>query len=171
MRVANFGETAVWVVGVLFFLEFVAVFICLYRTGAADEEEGRTVTERMRVSGSSFSSNSPLAARYLSRSKVFVSRSGYISEMSLVDGTATIAERLIARGIKLAFFLFWLTCVFGILALLPSDPGIALTLLLIWSFAWCCGINLIRKSRADALRRLAERRTSGVGQEDSGRAR
>jgi len=150
-KVANFSETAVWVVGVLFIVEFVAVFICAYRAGRADEDEGRVITRRARPSGL-------IAGRYWSKSKVLVNRSGYINEMSLVDGTATKIERLIVYGIKLAFLLFWLAFVFGILTLLPSEPGVALAMLLIMLCIFCCAVTLIRRSRADALRKLAEKR-------------
>lgn len=149
-RVANFSETAMWVVGVLFVVEFVAVFIYTYRAGTADEEERHVMTRRARLSGL-------IAGRYWSKSKVLVSRSGYISEMSLIDGTATKTERLIVHGIKVAFLLFWLAFVFGILTLLPSEPGVALAMLLIMLCIFYCAVTLIRRSRADALRKLAEK--------------
>lgn len=156
-KVANFSGTAVWVVGGLFALEFVAIFIYVYRTGTADKEEGRVVSQRTRMSGSPLRGSPLVAGRYWSKSNVLFSRSGYISEMSLVDGTATKAERLIVYGLKLAFLLFWLAWAFGILTLLPSEPGVALTGLLIWSYALWCGVNMIRKGRADAQRKFAEK--------------
>jgi hypothetical protein len=149
-RVANFSETAMWVVGVLFVVEFGAVFIYTYRAGTADEEERHVMTRRARLSGL-------IAGRYWSKSKVLVSRSGYISEMSLVDGTATKTERLIVHGIKVAFLLFWLAFVFGILTLLPSEPGVALAMLFIMLCIFYCTVTAIRRSRADALRKLAEK--------------
>jgi hypothetical protein len=139
-----------WVVGVLFVVEFVAVFIYTYRAGTADEEERHVMTRRARFSGL-------IAGRYWSKSKVLVSRSGYISEMSLIDGTATKTERLIVHGIKVAFLLFWLAFVFGILTLLPSEPGVALAMLLIMLCIFYCAVTAIRRSRADALRKLAEK--------------
>jgi hypothetical protein len=98
IKVANFSESAVWVVGSLFVLEFVAVFYFVYRAGKPCKEEGRVVTEQMRGR-----SGRLIGWRYWSKRRVLASRSMYISEMSLVDGTATKAERLIAHGIKLAF--------------------------------------------------------------------
>ena len=156
-KVANFSEIAVWVTGVLFVLEFVAIFIYAYRTGMVDEEAGRVVTEQARLSGSPLRGSRLIAGRYWLIRKVLVSRSGYISEMSLVDGTATKAKRVISRAIQLAFLLFWLAFLFGILALLPSEPGLALTLLFMWFWALYCGVTMIRRSRANALRRLAEK--------------
>jgi hypothetical protein len=149
-KVANLCETAMWVAGVLFVVEFVAVFIYAYRSGTADKEEGRVITKCVRRSGLG-------AGRYWSKSKVLVSRSGYVSEMSLVDGTATKAERLIVHGIKLGFLLFWLAFVFGVLTLLPSEPGVALAMLLVMLCGFSCAVILVRRSRADALRELAEK--------------
>jgi hypothetical protein len=79
IKVANFSETAVWVVGVLFVLEFVAVFIYIYRTSAADEEEGRVVTEQMRIAGNPVGGSRFIAGRYWSKRKVLFSRSGSTS--------------------------------------------------------------------------------------------
>lgn len=148
-KVANFSESAVWVVGVIFVVEFVAVFACAYRAGRADEEQGRVITSRARFSGL-------IAGSYRSKVNVLVSRSGWISEISLVDGTATKTERLIVRGLQLAFLLFWLAFVFGILTLLPSEPGVAWAMLFIMLCILCCGVMLVRKGRSDALRKLAE---------------
>jgi len=149
-RVANFSETAMWVAGVLFVVAFVAVFIYAYRATRADEDNGLVITRRARLSGL-------VAGRYWSKSKVLLSRSGYIGEMSLVDGTATKTERLIVHGIKVAFLLFWLAFVFGILTLLPSEPGVALAMLFIMLCIFYCTVTAIRRSRADALRKLAEK--------------
>jgi hypothetical protein len=157
--VADFSGTAVWVVGSLFALEFVAIFIYVYRTGTVDKdkEEGSIVTRGTRVSGGPLRGSPLIAGGYWSKSKMLLTRSGYISEMSLVDGTATKAERLIVDGLKLAFLLFWLAWAFGILTLLPSEPGVALTVFLIWSCLLWCGVNMIRKSRADAQRKFVEK--------------
>jgi len=149
-KVANFSETALWVVGAVFLVEVVAIFICAYRTGTADAEAGHVITRRPRPPGL-------IAGRFWSKSKALVSRCGYISEMSLVDGTATPAQRLIAHGIKLAFLLFWLAFVFGILTLLPSEPGLVLAMLLIMCCLLCSAVRLMRRSRADALRKWAEK--------------
>ncbi len=148
-KVANFSAIAVWVVGALFLVEFVALFVCASRSGIADAEEGHVVTRRPRPLGL-------IAGRLWSQSKVLISRSGYISEMTLVDGTATPGQRLIAHGMKLAFLLFWLAFVFGILTLLPSEPGLALAMLFIMCFLLGSAVNLMRRSRADAVRKLAE---------------
>lgn len=148
-KIANFSESAMWVVGALFVVDFVAILICAYLTGTTDVEQGRVVTRRGRPSGL-------IAGQYWSKRKALVSRRVYISEMSLVDGTATPAQRLIAHGTKFAFLLFWLAFIFGILTLLSSEPGLALTMLFIMCCLLCSAVNLMRRSRAHALRKLAE---------------
>jgi hypothetical protein len=149
-RVANFSETAMWVAGVLFVVAFVVVFIYAYRTTRADEDQGHVITKRARLSGL-------MAGRYWSKSKVLLSRSGYISEMSSVDGTATKTERLIVHGVMVAFLLFWLAFVFGSLTLLPSETGVALAMLFIMFCIFYRAVTAIRRGRADALRKLAEK--------------
>jgi hypothetical protein len=149
-KLVKFSETAVWVVGILFVVEFVTIFICAYRAGTADEEERHVITRRARLFGL-------VAGRYWSKSKVLVSRSRYISDISLVDGTAAKTEHLIVRGLKLGFLLFWLTFVFGTLTLLPSEPGIALAMLCAMFCMLCCGVTLNRMGRTEALRKLAEK--------------
>ena len=155
-RVANFSEIAVGVVGVLFILDFVAILIYVYRKGTADKEEERVVTEQARLPGSPLRGSRLTAGRYWSKGKVLVSRSGYISEMSLVDGTATQAERWIARGLRVAFLSFWLAFAFGILTLVASEPGVALAMLFLWLWALARGVTMIRRSRADARRKLTQ---------------
>jgi hypothetical protein len=86
--VVNFSETAVWVFGALFVADFGAVIIYVYRSGNVDEEEGRVVTGRIPLSG-----NIVTGASWVKK-KVLASRSAYVSDMSLVDGTATKSQRL-----------------------------------------------------------------------------
>jgi hypothetical protein len=83
-----------------------------------------------------------------------LSRSSFISDESLVDGTATKSQRLIVHGIKLAFFLFWLLFVFGMLSVLPSNPVAALLVIIILSIIFFRAAAMMRKGRRDALRKL-----------------
>jgi hypothetical protein len=157
IKVANFSAIAVWVVGVLFVLEFLAVCIYVYRAGTVGDDEGSVVTEQTRGSASPFRSGGFIAGRNWSKRKILFSRSKCVSEMSLVDGTATKAERLFVHGVKLAFLLFWLAFVFGILTILPSQPGRAVPMLLIMLYCLYCGVRLFWKERAEALRKLAQK--------------
>ena len=66
-KIANFSETAMWVVGALFVVDFVAILVCAYLTGTTDVEQRRVITRRGRPSGL-------IAGRYWSKSKALVSR-------------------------------------------------------------------------------------------------
>jgi hypothetical protein len=59
----------------------------------------------------------------VAKERILLSRSEFISDKSLVDGTATKSERALVYGIKLFFFLFGLLFVFIGLSLLPSQPA------------------------------------------------
>jgi hypothetical protein len=161
--VVNFSETAVWVFGALFVADLGAVIIYVYRSGKVDEEEGRVVTERIPRSGNNrigMGRGVFVTGASWAKKKVLVSRSAYVSDMSLVDGTATKSQRLFVHGIRLAWLLFCLAFVFGGLTLLRSDPAFALVSLFVMSGGLICGVTLIRKGRADALRKLKQRQAS-----------
>jgi hypothetical protein len=163
ITVASFSETAVWVFGALFVADLVLVMIYVYRIGNVDKAEGRIVTEHRPLSTSDWitmGGSGFIAGKYWGKHKVLVSRSTYITEMSLVDGTATKSQRLLVRGIQLAAFFFWLAWVFGALTLLPSIPALALVFLLFVTIWFLGGVRLVLKGRADALRQLKERRAS-----------
>ena len=98
--------------------------------------------------------------RYWGKHKVFLSRSMYITDMSLVDGTATKAQRRLAYGIELRMVLFGLAWLFLGISQLPSQPGfgfVAATFAIYWLFVF---IRAPIKGRADALRKLQERQES-----------
>jgi hypothetical protein len=157
--VANFSETAVWVFGALFVANGIALVIYLYRSGKVDKDEGRVVTEQSPLLGNNrigAGCGVLVAGASWAKKKVLVSRSTYVSDMSLVDGSATKSQRLFVHGIQLQFLLFWLAFVFGALTLLRSDPAFALSCLCIMSGVLFYGVTAIRKGRADALRKLKQ---------------
>jgi hypothetical protein len=84
----------------------------------------------------------------------------FVTDLSLVDGTATKAQRLVVRGIKLGAILFWLAWIFGGLALLPSQPVFGVGVIVVLTFAFIHSVRMVRKGRADALRKLQERLAS-----------
>ncbi|HXX99332.1 MAG TPA: hypothetical protein VEI54_00330, partial [Candidatus Limnocylindrales bacterium] len=89
---------------------------------------------------------------------VLVSRSGYISDKSLVDGTATKSERLLVHCAQLLFFLFWLLFVFIGLSSLPAHPfeGAYFIILPTIGFSWAAvGMH---RGRVEALRKLTMKR-------------
>lgn len=119
------------------------------------EDRALTANDSISMGGSGAS-----GGRYRGKHKVFASRSMFITDMSLVDGTATKAQRLLVRAIKLGAILFWLAWVFGGLALLPSQPVFGIVAIVVLTFAFIQSVRMVRKGRAAALRKLEERQAS-----------
>jgi hypothetical protein len=124
VTIAKFSQTMLWVVGFLMVADLASMTLIVLRIGKVDPEEGHVVTERGSGSGGALN---PVGGgfgggRYVLKEKVFVSRSGYITDESLVDGTATKSERRLVHCAQLLFFLFWLLFVFIGLSLLPARP-------------------------------------------------
>lgn len=160
IAVTNCSQTAVWVFGILFVVEFVALCFYVYRSGNADGQEGHVVIDDAAISGIDRVIGGDVGRKYRSKKKVFVSRAAYVSDMALVDGSATKRQRLFVHGIQLAFVLFWLTLVFGALTLLDSYPAFALSAVFIMNCGLFYGVTAIRRGRADTLRGLERGRAS-----------
>ena len=128
IRVANFSGTMLWVTGFLLAANLVALMIVVVRRGKVDNDEGYVLKEQGPLTGNALNEMGGVvhvvggAGKYVAKEKILVSRSEFISDESLVDGTATKSERLKVQGIKLFFVLFWLLFVFIGLSLLPSEP-------------------------------------------------
>jgi hypothetical protein len=156
MSVAKFSETMLWIVGTLFVADFAALMIAVVRSGKVDQEEGRVVSEQMPLSGNvrnEMGGDVTVAGTGRAKKRIFLSRPAFISDESLVDGTATKYQRLIVHGIKLALFLFWLLFIFGILTVLPSNPIAGLAGIAMFSIIFFKAAALMHKGRADALRK------------------
>ncbi|MGC1650362.1 MAG: hypothetical protein WA741_31450 [Candidatus Sulfotelmatobacter sp.] len=155
VTIAKFSQTMLWVVGALFVADFAVIMISLVRSGTADKDEGCVVNEALGSDSlDAMKGDAAVTSRYPAKKKVLLSRSSFISDKSLVDGTATKSQRLIVYGIKLAFLLFWLAWVFGLLTLLPSNPAPALLMIVLISIWFFRAVALVRKGRQDALRKL-----------------
>jgi len=98
--------------------------------------------------------------KYWGKHKVLASRSMFVSDMSLVDGTATKAQRRVVHGMKLAAILFWLAWVCGGLTLPPSQPILGAILIVLLTYGFVMAVKSVRNGRADSLRKLQQRRAS-----------
>lgn len=158
VTIAKFSQTMLWVVGALFAADFAAILISVVRSGTADKDEGCVVNEALGSDSlDAIKSDAVVTGRYPAKKKVLLSRILLISDKSLVDGTATQSQRLMGHGVKLAFLLFWLAWVFGLLTLLPSNPAPALLMMILISIGFFRAFALMRKGRRDALRELGNR--------------
>jgi hypothetical protein len=159
VTVAHFSEIAMYVFILLFVAVLLAMCIYVYRGGKVEPEEGHVVTENRALTANdsvSMGGSGVSGGRYWGKHKVLTSRSMFITDMSLVDGTATNAQRLLVRGMKLGAMLFWLAWVCGGLALLPTQPIFAIFITLFLTAIFIQSVRLVRKGRADALRKLQE---------------
>jgi hypothetical protein len=163
VTVARYSLVAAAVFGALFVVDFLAMMIYVARSGKIDPEEGRVATENRPMTTSdavTMGGTGAPGGRYWGKHKVFLSRSMFITEKSLVDGTATKAQRRLAHSIQLGLVLFGLAWLFLGISLLPSQPVfgfLAAAGATYWSFIM---IRLPMKARADALRKLKERQES-----------
>lgn len=163
VTVATYSRVAAVVFGLLFVVDLLALMIYASRSGKVEPDEGHVVTENRPLAASDSlelgGSGAP-GGRYWGKHEVFLSRSTFITDMSLVDGTATQAQRLLVRGMKLAGILFWLAWVCGGLALLPSQPVLGMFFVILMTYAFLVSVRSVRKGRAEALRKLQERQAS-----------
>ena len=160
VAIAKFSETMLWVVGFLLAVNLSAMVILVLRHGVVDEEEGTVLNERGRLTGNGLNApgiHVPIVGAYVVKEKILLSRSEFISDKSLVDGTATKSERLLVYCIKLFFFLLWLLFVFIGLNLLPSQPASAAFFVSVPSIFFFKAALMMHKGRLDALRKLGKR--------------
>jgi hypothetical protein len=161
IRVANFSGTMLWVTGFLLAANLVALMIVVVRRGKVDNDEGCVLNEQGPLTGNALNEMCGGihvvggGGRYVAKEKILVRRSGFISDESLVDGTATKSERLMVQGIRLFFVLFWLLFVFIGLSLLPSEPVVGAIFVIAPTISFAKAALMMRKGRQDALRKLS----------------
>jgi hypothetical protein len=161
IRVANFSGTMLWVTGFLLAANLVALMIVVVRRGKVDNDEGCVLNEQGPLTGNALNEMCGGihvvggGGRYVAKEKILVRRSGFISDESLVDGTATKSERLMVQGIRLFFVLFWLLFVFIGLSLLSSEPVVGAIFVIAPTISFAKAALMMRKGRQDALRKLS----------------
>jgi hypothetical protein len=160
VTIATFSQKMLWVVASLMAADLVSITLIILRIGKVDPEEGHVITERGSGSGGALNpvGGSIGGGRYVLKEKVFVSRSGYISDESLVDGTATKSERRLVHCAQLLFFLFWLLFVFIGLSLLPAQPIEGAYFLILPTIGFSMAARGMHRGRVEALRKLKMKR-------------
>jgi len=171
VTIARFSEIMLWVVGFLFAADFALIVFIVARTGKVDQDEGRVLTEHGTGAGNALNplggaGDTPGTGKYVVKEKILLSRSEYITDESLVDGTATKTERLLVHCAQMAFFLFWLLFVFIGLTLAPSNPVQGAFFVIAPTIGFfMAGLGMYR-GRTKALRKLKKRKAASrtVGQ-------
>jgi len=150
-----------WVLLIIDLTIFAGVMVSLIvytlRRGKSGEEEGQVITT------SSVPGNLDPTIRGLSKEKVLLSRSKYVSMKSLVNGTATKQDWAFAIGIMVALISFSL--IFACVALinLPSEgPGILFFMVVPVVFAWCMWQTMYKDYRKATKMKQHRRRQSNV---------
>lgn len=163
VTIAKFSATMVWVDGFLLAANLFAIVLMVVRTGNVDQDEGSVVTEHGTFNGNAMNPtgggvNRLRIGKYVAKEKILVSRSAFISDESLVDGTATKSQRLLVHCAQLFFFLFWLLFVFVGLSLAPAQPIQGAWFVIVSTIGFSMAAVGMRRGRAEALRKLQRRR-------------
>ncbi|HXG03996.1 MAG TPA: hypothetical protein VNO23_11370 [Candidatus Binatia bacterium] len=147
---------------VIFVTTMLALLTYALRGGEPDE---MPVAPSMQPFGPDPATGRPAgltASRWRSRVRVLAARRRFITMDSLVDGTATGAERAVVAGINVALVSFWLIFLGIGLVMLPKTTGISLVFPVVtglWLF------NALKSQWDDlvAARRRRERRAGRAG--------
>lgn len=170
---ATGGVAGRWVLGLalgIFVPTMLALAIYALRRGEPDEAP---VTPTMQPFGPHPATGRPTgltATRWRSRVRLLAGRRTMITMDSLVNGTATRAERVVVVGINVALVSFWLIFLGIGLLMLPTTSGISLVLPVVtglWLF------NAMKSQWDDlaAARRRRDRRAGRARRRDpEGRA-
>ncbi|MGA7634620.1 MAG: hypothetical protein WCB11_27970 [Terriglobales bacterium] len=160
VTIATFSQKMLWVVGCLMIADLASIALIALRIGKADPEEGQVITQRGFGSGGALNpaGGSVGGGTYVLKEKVLFSRSGYISDESLVDGTATKSQRRLVHCAQLLFFLFWLLFVFIGLSLLPTAPIGGAIFIILPTYGFSRAAVGMHRGRVEALRRVAMKR-------------
>jgi hypothetical protein len=160
VTIATFSQKMLWVVASLMVADLATLSLIAFRIGKVDPEEGQVITERGSGTGGALNpvGGGVGGGRYVLKEKVFFSRSGYISDESLVDGTATKSERRLVHCAQLLFFLFWLLFVFIGLSLLPTEPIGGAIFILLPTFGFGRAAVGMHRGRVEALRKVEMKR-------------
>ena len=160
VTIAKVSETMLWVVGFLFVADFAAIILIVLRSGKVDQDEGRVVTNQGTITGNALNRTGGVnflgVSKYWGKEKILVDRSKFISDVSLVDGTATKSQRFLVHCAQLAFVLFWLLFVF-IGSLVPAQPIQGAFLIIVPSIGFSMAAVGMYKGHRDALRKLQGR--------------
>jgi threonine/homoserine/homoserine lactone efflux protein len=119
--------------GVILILDLVAMVVYVFRNGERDEPEKGVTTVHQPMTPVLL--NGPGLTRGISKRKKLAGASGLITDESLVDGTATLGQRMMVGGICIFFVSFFLVFLgIGLVSLkdnplavfFPIVPGIFL---------------------------------------------
>jgi hypothetical protein len=118
--------------------DLAALVIYAVRTGGSDASVGKTITTNESLTadgrGTLGTNRQIVASTYRSKQKILAERSAFVTGEALADGSATFGQRMMTRGIKLIFVLFWL--LFVSIGLMQMKSNIVFALFIILPSIW-----------------------------------
>jgi len=159
---SHVGRSLVIASWIVLFLDVAAMVIYTIRSGSKNGDTADTVSGNQNPVADNASylttDHRTRAGRYRSKVKILAQASGFVTDDALVDGSATLGQRMMVRGIKLLFTCLWLIMVsFGLWVLNDNLMGIYMIVapsiwfsMVVWNW---------RKDRKAAVRRVASRRS------------
>ena len=160
---ATIGHRMIIVVGVLFVADLAAMIIYTIRKGTPNDDDdspdGMTDSDgslTADAAGTLASDQQLVAANYKTKKKTLIQQSGFVSDDSLADGTATAAERMMVHGIQVFFVLFWLLFVSAGMIGMKSNP-LAVFLIIVPTIWFLGNVRSWRKDAASAKKRVQSR--------------
>ena len=162
---ATIGHRMIMVVGVLFVADLAAMIIYTIRKGTRSDDDDDDSSEGMTDSDGSLTADAAgtlasdqqlVAANYKTKKKTLIQQSGFVSDDSLADGTATAAERMMVHGIQVFFVLFWLLFVSAGMIGMKSNP-LAVFLIIVPTIWFLGNVRSWRKDAASAKKRVQSR--------------
>jgi hypothetical protein len=88
---AHVGSWILAVAVTTFVLDLIVMIIYTIRQGKSDDQQGKVITEKRSLTSMSLGVPPPMGR---SKRKILGSKSGFITDDSLVDGTATFGQRI-----------------------------------------------------------------------------
>jgi hypothetical protein len=165
--ISRTGSILLTVVGALFLTTLAALIFYTIRHGKSDADQDPSADSKESITAGqmgTIGTNRLIAkANYRTKKKILASRSGFITDDSLAEGTATPGERWMVRGIKLFITLFWLLFVSIGLMTMKSNL-LAVFFIIIPSFWFFGNVRSWQRGAEAAKKRVAKRAAAQHGE-------
>jgi len=165
--ISRAGSILLMVVVPLFLTTLATLVFYAIQHGKPDADQGSSADSKESITADQMGTIGPnrqiARANYRTKEKILASRSGFITDDSLADGTATPGERWMVRGIKLFFALFLL--LFVSIALMTMKSNLLAVFFIIIPGMWFLGNARSWQRGAEAAKkRVAKRAASEHGE-------
>lgn len=157
------GRLLVAAVTVLVF-DLAAMITYTIRNGSRDEDANESAGPRNSIlldnPRKRIGTEWMVARKYRSKTKILGQASGFITDDSLIDGTATLGQRMMVHGIKLWFACMWLILVSAGMSIVSRNI-LGIWLIVAPTVWFAMVVRLWHNDYQAAKKRVQKRRTSG----------